>query len=328
MMKAFIKNISYYIPNKEITNDDISKLFPEWESEKILSKIGIAKRFVTDRDEFVSDIAVKSINQLIEETGINREDIDYLILCTQSPDHFLPATACIVQTKAKLSTHCAAVDINQGCSGYIYGLSLAKGLIVSNIAKNVILVTAETYSKHIHEKDKGNISLFGDASAATLISTDGDYEICNFSLGTDGDGAENLIVKNGAIKSKNDLDAENLENFLYMNGSEIFDFTSKAIPVLVQENLLKNSFAGEDVDTYIFHQANTFMLNFLRKKIKIPLDSFVIDMLHYGNTVSSTIPIAFKNAFKTRHRMNKVMLVGFGVGYSWGAVCLKKVNRD
>lgn len=322
-MKAFIKHISSYIPKKEITNEDISAAFPEWDSDKILNKIGIASRFITDSEEFVSDIAVKALNNLISEHRLDKSAIDYIIVCTQSPDHFLPTTACIVQEKAGLSTNCGAIDINQGCSGYIYGLSLAKGLILSETAKNVVLITAETYSKHIHKSDKGNISLFGDAAAATLISDSGILEIEKFSLGTDGKGAENLIVKNGAVKIKNSQKDEDMDNFLYMNGSEIFDFSSKRIPGLVNDNLEKNEFTKEEVDTFIFHQANTYMLNFLRKKIGIPSENFVIDMLHYGNTVSSTIPIALKNTLINNRDMKNIMLVGFGVGYSWGAVCLK-----
>ncbi|SFN48086.1 3-oxoacyl-[acyl-carrier-protein] synthase-3 [Chryseobacterium oleae] len=320
---AFIKHISTYIPENVISNEEISKKFPDWESDKILEKIGIRNRNITGEDEFTSDIAVKALNKLVEEYQIDKSTIDYLIVCTQSPDYFLPATACLVQSQAGLNTSCGAIDINQGCSGYIYGLSLANALIDSKMMKNVVLITAETYSKHIHENDKGNISLFGDAAAATLISEDGDFEILKFSVGTDGEGAKNLIVKNGAVRNKKTDSTEDKDNYLHMNGPKIFDFTSKAIPGLVEENLKINGFEKSDIDTYIFHQANTFMLDFLRKRINIPQENFVIDMLDYGNTVSSTIPIAFKNSFATRDSKN-VMLVGFGVGYSWGAVCLRK----
>lgn len=323
---AFIQHISTYIPEKVISNEEISKKFPDWDSDKILEKIGIRNRNITREDEFTSDIAVKALNSLIEEYQIDKSTIDYLIICTQSPDYFLPATACIVQSAAGLNTSCGAIDINQGCSGYIYGLSLANALVDARMMKNVVLITAETYSKHIHEDDKGNISLFGDAATATLISANGDYEILKFSVGTDGEGAKNLIVKNGAARNKKTEDKEDKDNYLHMNGPKIFDFTSKAIPGLVEENLKINGFEKSDIDTFIFHQANTFMLDFLRKRIKIPQENFVIDMLDYGNTVSSTIPIAFKNSFATRDSKN-VMLVGFGVGYSWGAVCLrKKIN--
>mgnify|MGYP003601516621 CR=1 FL=1 len=327
-MKSFIKAISTYIPSKKVSNQDISEQFPEWDSDKILNKIGIQSRNITSEDEYTSDIAVSAINNLFEEHKIDKNIIDFLIICTQSPDYFLPTTACIVQDKVGLKTSCGAIDINQGCSGYIYGLSLANALVASGTSKNVLLVTAETYSKHIHHTDKGNMSLFGDASTATLVSNEGEFEIGKFSLGTDGSGAENLMIKNGASKYQKTEDKNDMNNYLHMNGSEIFDFTSKSVPSLVEDNLLKNEISKDEIDTFIFHQANTFMLNFLRKKISIPTEKFVIDMLNYGNTVSSTIPLALKNSITNKRDMKNIMLVGFGVGYSWGAVCLKNTSND
>ncbi len=324
-MEAYIKCISYYLPANKLSNEDIATQFPEWDSEKIIQKIGIKNRSISSKDQFTSDIATEAINALCIEHKIDKSEIDYLIVCTQSPDYFLPTTACIVQNKAGLSTNCAAIDINQGCSGYIYGLSLAKGLVVSNIAKNVVLVTAEMYSKHMHENDKGNRSIFGDAATATLISNNGMYRIGEFLLGSDGSGFENLIVKNGAMKNRRSLDInEPNDNNLFMNGPEIFNFTAKAVPDLISKTLEKNNESIESIDNFIFHQANTFMLEYLRKKINIPKDKFLIDMEDYGNTVSSTIAIALKNRTDKFLEENKFLLAGFGVGYSWGAVVIYK----
>ena len=324
-MEAYIKCISYYLPANKLSNEDIATQFPEWDSEKIIQKIGIKNRSISSKDQFTSDIATESINALCIEHKIDKYKIYYLIVCTQSPDYFLPTTACIVQNKAGLSTNCAAIDINQGCSGYIYGLSLAKGLVVSNIAKNVVLVTAEMYSKHMHENDKGNRSIFGDAATATLISNNGMYRIGEFLLGSDGSGFENLIVKNGAMKNRRSLDInEPNDNNLFMNGPEIFNFTAKAVPDLISKTLEKNNESIESIDNFIFHQANTFMLEYLRKKINIPKDKFLIDMEDYGNTVSSTIAIALKNRTDKSLEENKFLLAGFGVGYSWGAVVIYK----
>lgn len=322
---AFIQHISTYIPSHKISNEEIAQRFPDWNSAQIFDKIGIKNRNRTAKDEFSSDIAVKALENLFSEVKIKKEDIDYLIVCTQSPDYFLPTTACLVQHRAGLPKTCGAIDINQGCSGYIYGLSLADALVSTGNFKNVVLVTAETYTKHIHKYDKGNLSLFGDAATATLISSSGRYKIGKFSLGTDGSGAENLIIKNGASKNPKTNDENDQDNFLYMNGKEIFNFTAKNIPGVVQENLNLNDVKLEDVDQFVFHQANTFMLNFLRKKIGIPEDKFVLEMENYGNTVSSTIPIAFKKIFDDKN--DQLMLVGFGVGYSWGAVCLERHSQ-
>ncbi|WP_339657184.1 ketoacyl-ACP synthase III [Flavobacterium frigidarium] len=324
-MEAYIKHISCYLPTGSLSNDEIATRFPEWDSEKIIQKIGVKSRNISDENQFTSDMATEAINKLCLEYKIDKASIDYLLVCTQTPDYYLPATACIVQNKAGLSTHCAAIDINQGCSGYIYGLSIAKGLVVANIAKNVILVTAEMYSKHIHPLDKGNLSIFGDAACATLISGEGSFRIGEFSLGSDGSGAENLIVKNGGMKGNKiaDNDVPN-DNYLYMNGPAIFNFTAKAVPELIDSTFQKNSENLDSINQFIFHQANTFMLEYLRKKITIPKEKFLIDMENYGNTVSSTIPIVLKNQIDSNSAQDKILLAGFGVGYSWGAVVIYK----
>ncbi|WP_255424402.1 3-oxoacyl-ACP synthase III family protein [Apibacter sp. HY039] len=325
MMKAYIKHISYYLPENKFTNQDIENLFPEWNNDKIISKIGVKSRRIAGKDQKVSDMAIEAIQNLCSEFQINKSEIDYLIICTQSPDYFLPATACIVQNKAGLPTSCGAIDINQGCSGYIYGLTLAKGLIISKVAKNVVLVTSEMYSKHIHPLDKGNRSIFGDAATATLISDNGEYEIGEFSLGGDGSGCENLMIKNGGMQNDKTGDTTfPSDDYLFMNGPEIFKFTAKVVPDLIFGTLAKNDESLDSVDQFLFHQANTYMLKYLKKLIKIPDNKFIIDMEDYGNTVSSTIPISLKNLITNNNHKEKILIAGFGVGYSWGAVCLYK----
>ena len=230
-----------------------------------------------------------------------------------------------------MPTTCGALDFNLGCSGYIYGLSLAKGLIMGGIAKNVLLLTGETYTKHLHPKDKGNRTIFGDAGSATLIAAEGFAEIGNFSLGTDGKGAENLMVRTGAFRYKsplNDLKFDEKANptssdYLFMNGSEIFNFTIDVVPSLVNDTLNKNELLKEDIDGYVFHQANAFMLNFLRKKLKIEEGQFHYYMSEVGNTVSATIPIVLCEELKENKLKGNLLLAGFGVGYSWGGCILK-----
>jgi 3-oxoacyl-[acyl-carrier-protein] synthase-3 len=233
-----------------------------------------------------------------------------------------------------LSKSIGALDFNLGCSGFVYGLSLAKGLIKAGIATEILFITAETYSKHLHKLDKGNRSIFGDGAAATLISS-ADYEgIGNFKLGTDGSGSQNLIIRNGGAKNNYKKDSKDFfdengfvrnDNYLFMNGPEIFNFTIENIPLLVNQTLLKNNLTIETVDYFILHQANKFMLDYLRKKMKIPEGKYYQNMLQTGNTVSATIPIALKDALdkKIIKKGNKVLLAGFGVGYSWGATVIE-----
>ena len=326
-MKTYIKALAYTLPENEITNEQLVKEFPEWSVDKIADKVGINTRFVASENETSSDLAVKAAEKLfLENPNINKEDIDFVLFCTQSPDYFLPTSACIIQNKLGLPTTCGALDFNLGCSGYIYGLSLAKGLVLGGIANNVLLLTGETYSKYLHPKDKGNRTIFGDAGSATLISTEGFAEIGNFSLGTDGKGAENLIVKTGGLRCKspmNDLAFDEKANptssdYLYMNGSEIFNFTIEAVPELVKNTLLKNNLTNDEIEGFVFHQANKFMLNFLRKKLKINEEKFHYYMSEVGNTVSSTVPIVLYEKLKNGELHGNILLGGFGVGYSWG----------
>ena len=329
-MNAYINAISYYLPEKVLTNEALVQEFPEWTVEKVAAKVGVTERHIAAENETAADMGVKASEKLFSEHSIDRNDIDFVLLCTQSPDYYLPTSACLIQERLGLRTNIGALDFNLGCSGFVYGLSLAKGLIAGGIAKNVLLITAETYSKHMHPSDKGNRTIFGDAAAATLVATEGFAEIGKFSLGTDGRGAENLIVKKGAMRqpdAKNDLQFDeagnpNSSDFLYMNGGEIFNFSSEAVPVLVAEVLEKNTLIPDDVQLYVFHQANKYMMNYLRKLIDIEPEKFYIYLEKVGNTVSSTIPIAMYEAQKEEKLKGNILLAGFGVGYSWGGVIL------
>jgi 3-oxoacyl-[acyl-carrier-protein] synthase-3 len=332
-MKAFLKGISYYLPDTVLSNEDLLKDFPEWSVEKVAAKIGISKRHIAAPGQTSSDMAVSAAELLFSEYKIDRSTIDFVLLCTQSPDYFLPTSSCVIQNRLGLRTDIGALDFNQGCSGFVYGLSLAKGLIYSGVSRNVLLLTAETYSKFIHERDKGNKTIFGDAAAATLISDSGFAEILDFSLGTDGRGAENLIVKSGGMRNRSEFGDMKFDeggnpvcsDNLFMNGTEIFNFTLESVPELTRKTLSVNKMVQEDVDLFVFHQANKYMLEFLRKKMKIEPEKFFYYLENVGNTVSSTIPIALKAASSDNkiRAGSSVLIAGFGVGYSWGGTILK-----
>lgn len=330
-MKAFIKAISYYLPNKILTNEELANEFPEWTVDKIANKVGIKQRHIAAADETASDMAFAAAEKLFYEHKINRNEIDFVILCTQSIDYHLPSSACILQKRLNLTTNCGAFDIDLGCSGYEYGLAVAKGLIITGIANNILFLTAETYTKYIHPKDKGNRTIFGDAATATLISNTGFAEIGNFSLGTDGTGAEDLIVKTGCSryphKKSDTIYDENgtviSSDNLFMNGKGIFDFTSDVVPPMINDTLLKNNIPLEKIDLVVFHQANKYMINYLRKLLDIDKQKFYLYLENVGNTVSSTIPIALYEAQKEEKLRGNVLIAGFGVGFSWGATVLK-----
>jgi len=332
-MKTYIKAISYYLPEKVLTNEEISKEFPEWSVAKINSKIGIKERRVSADDETASDLGVKAAEKLLKEYQIDKSTIDYLIFCTQSPDYFLPTTACVIQDRLELSTSIGAIDVNLGCSGFIFGLSLAKGMIMGGMANNVLLITAETYTKHIHPRDKGNRTIFGDGAAATLISTNGIAEVGNFSFGTDGKGAKNLIVKTGAFRNKqllNDLAYDEFGNpkssdYLSMDGAEIINFTLDRIPSIIAEVLKKNELEMNEIDLHVYHQPNKYISNLQKRKLRIPEEKYYCFYENVGNTVSSTIPIALKEAIDdgSIQKGSKILSVAQGLGYSWGGIVLK-----
>jgi 3-oxoacyl-[acyl-carrier-protein] synthase-3 len=327
-MNAAIKAIEYHLPEQVLTSAGLAAEFPGWTVDKIQSKTGIEERRIAAADEFASDLAVRAAEKLFAG-GIERDSIDALLYCTQSPDYFLPSTACILQDRLGLPTALAALDFNLGCSGYIYGLGLAGGLIQSGQAKRVLFITSETYSKFIHPGDRSVRTLFGDAAAATLVEGGESSGGLNgpFVYGTDGSGAQNLIVPAGGMRRPHtdhpevitdEAGNQRTENHLYMNGPEIFNFTLRIVPSTVDALLAKSGLALADVDLFVFHQANQYMLEHLRKRLGVPAEKFVVSMQKCGNTVSSTLPIALRMAQESgqlRAGM-KVMLLGFGVGYS------------
>lgn len=340
MRNSYLQFISYYLPEKTLSNEDLNRVFPEWSTEKILKKTGVGLRHIAASDETAVDMAEKAANGLLDGIGFDRSVIDFIILCTQSPDYFLPTSACILQDRLRLKDSCGAFDYNLGCSGYVYGLGIAKGLIESGQAENVLLLTSESYTKYLHPEDKSCRTIFGDGASASLITSNKavgglNARIGNLSYRTIGSHFRSLIVENGCSRqcvrghAEDVRDADNnfVKNpdYLFMDGREIFEFSAHAVPEVMNENLQKNNLSSDDVDLFVLHQANAYMLNYVRMRTKIPSGKFVVDLANQGNTVSSTIPIALKNHIQDSPlpEGSKMMLCGFGVGLSVGAVILE-----
>ena len=333
-MKTILRSIEYELPENILTNDQLAEAYPEWSSEKVLQKTGIAERHIAAVNECASDLAVEAASKLFASGVCTPDSIDFILFCTQSADYYLPTTACSIQQRLDIPKSAGALDFNLGCSGYVYGLGLAKGLIETEQAENVLLLTADTYSKYIHPQDRGVRTLFGDAGSATLIQRGAidsaiPGALNHFVYGTDGAGAENLIVKTGGSRQRRSANEQDkvdelavfrAEDHLYMNGPEIFNFTLQVIPQCMKQILAKAHLELEEIDLFVFHQANAFILENLRKRLKIPSEKFQITMHHCGNTVSSSIPIALYHAMQEGKLKKgaKVLLLGFGVGYSWG----------
>jgi 3-oxoacyl-[acyl-carrier-protein] synthase III len=332
---AVIRSIEYHLPATTVTNQQLAAVFPEWSAEAILAKTGIGQRQVAAPDECASDLAVAAARKLFTSGACAPDDVDFLLFCTQCPDYIVPATACLLQDRLGLPTRAGALDFTLGCSGYVYGLSLAKGLVETGQARNVLFLTADTMTKRLHPKDRGMHTLLGDGAAATLIQARREPPpnrrpwIGPFMFGTDGKGSEHLNVRGGAMRRQaKDASADNAEwpslDHVYMNGPEVYTFTLQVVPQAVTELLMRSELTLDEVDLFVFHQANGYMLEAIRHKLKIPTDRFVISMRDTGNTAASSIPIALKDAC-VRGQLRpglRVMLVSFGAGYSLSATLI------
>ncbi|MCY2930926.1 MAG: ketoacyl-ACP synthase III [Planctomycetota bacterium] len=333
-MKRFasVTSVAYHLPETILTNEDLVREYPDWTVEKIFDKTGIRQRHVAAEGETALDLGEKAARKLLERSACPPDQIDALLLCTQTPDYALPPTACILQARLGLPTTVAAFDFNLGCSGFVYGLSIAKGLIETGQAKKCLLVTAETYSKWLDANDWSVRTIFGDGAAAALVERidcpDEREPIGPFVFGTDGSGFKRLIVHSsgarGIGEAKGSLPEGRRPDRLFMDGAEIFAFTTRSVPQAVNALLAKAGMTLEQVDLFVFHQANAYMLEHLRKRLKIPQEKFVLAMAECGNTVSASIPIALKDSLDAgvlKPGM-RIALVGFGVGYSWAAAIL------
>jgi 3-oxoacyl-[acyl-carrier-protein] synthase-3 len=324
---ATIGPIAVHFPARVETNAELKAAYPGWDMDLIAEKTGILQRYVAAENETASDLAVEACEKLFAETGIDRASIDFLLYCTQTPDYPLPTTSCLIQQRLGLPTHCGALDFNLGCSGFVYGLGLADGLIQSGSAKRVLLVTAETYSKYIAPDDRSIRTIFSDAAAATLVEVAEQRSLFGFRYGTDGRGADTLLVADGGARCEPDRirprHRKRWNSRLYMDGPSLINFTVDAVPRLVAEILASEKFTDDDIHSYLMHQATRKMLEQLQQRMELDEARLPIELAHCGNTVSATLPILIHDlrAGGKLPEQSLNMLVGFGVGWSW-AGCL------
>lgn len=334
---SFIKSISYYLPETVFTNDDFYEEFPEAKAnQESLSKIGVKQRHIVGKEELASDMAVKSVQKLFTEHNVDPGSIDFLLFCAQEFDYFTPTTACSIQHRLNLPLSCGALDFNLGCSGFVYGLSMAKGLIESVGLKNVLLLTSSSLTRKLHPKDRSSRYLFGDGACATLIgSGSAESSIDQFVFGTDGKNAEKIMVKDGGARYpitsqsfeeiKDDYGNITAAAYIDMKGMPVFSFSTKIVPSIISEVLHKHGKQIDDVDLFIFHQANLFIIETVRKKMNLDEARVFNYMENVGNTVSSSIPIALYEAIKCGRakKGDCILLAGFGVGLSWAGTLIK-----
>ncbi len=302
-----IEHISTYLPVNRVSNLTRLEKFDVKESF-IHDKIGMVELALKDSQDDTSDLCVKAVNQLLIEKGEILADIECLIVCTQNPDDYgLPHTSAIVHGKLDLPSRCACFDISLGCSGYVYGLSVAKGFMEVNGYKKGLLITADPYSKVIDPEDRNTSMLFGDSATATLMSARPAWQIGKFVFGTDGSRQAALRVRAEDRKFE-------------MAGRAVLDFCANIVPENIRSTLKLNNFQLADIDKLILHQGSKFIVDLIIKRLKIESEKVPFRATDYGNTVSSSIPMILAE----EREAQSLLLSGFGVGVSWGSVVLMR----
>ena len=256
-----------------------------------------------------SDLCVKAYKNLLDKIDLDKNDIDCCIVVTQNPDFNIPHTSAIVHGKLDFPHECACFDISLGCSGYVYGLSNIISFMQSNNLKNGLLFTADPYSDIIDKDDKNTALLFGDGATVTYINNEAKFVPKDFRFGTDGSGYKELLCNEK----------------LYMNGRAVFNFTATTIPKHIHKILEQNNLEDQDIDKYILHQGSKYIVDTIRKRLKVSEDKVPFDMYEYGNTVSSSIPIILEKEMQ-KDQNKKLVISGFGVGLSWASAILEKIK--
>lgn len=322
------------IPERQSVVSDIASIFGEETAQKISDATGVRSRHIVDETICTSDLCVPAAKQLLEELDWSPETVSLIIFVSQTPDYVLPATAASIHGRLGLSKNCSAFDINLGCSGFVYGLWTIAQLMGSGMFNRTLLLVGDTSSHLVSDQDRSAIPLFGDAAAVVALEKDNIVDPMHFDLGTDGNGVEHLIVPAGGCRTPySEVTSQKIEdkngnirsqNNLYMNGTEIFTFTLREVPPMLRRVLEIAEWTLDDVDSFVFHQANLFILNYLIKRMKLDNTKVPTSIEDFGNTSSASIPLtmSYKLSERLTNDTSKLVLAGFGVGFSWAAVTL------
>ncbi len=328
-----IRGVVCAVPGEPHNVEEFGGAFDPGEVQKIKATVGLREVYRVQSGQTAGDLCTEAANALLDDLGWAKDSVDGLIVITQCPDYVCPATACAIHGKLGLSPSTFAYDVNLGCSGYVYGLWMASQAVASGVAKRVLLLAGDTLSRVLSPEDKSVAMLFGDAGTATALEFDASASVMSYVLGSDGAGYENLIIPAGGfrmrpineafVRTKGKDGAVRSPMDLYMDGFAIFNFTLQRVGPLVKDTLALHGWVTEQVDGFLFHQANGFMLNTLMRKLKLPVDRVPINIGKYGNTSISSIPLLLADDFSARLRGDApqhLLLAAFGIGYSWAAM--------
>ncbi len=331
---ARLQSIAVAVPDRVVTNAELAAAHPEWRMSEVALRSGVESRRWCEPGETALDLGVTASQRLLAQAGLDPSDIDAVLFCTQTPDFVMPANACLLQARLGLPTSTPTIDFTHACSGFVYGLYLAKALVESASARRVLFVTAESYSKWFNANDRGPATLFGDGAAAALVS-EGPEGISPVALGTDGKGAGIFCVPAGGARRPRSAESaveradpygnrRTPENLL-MDGAAVLAFVGRVIPEFVRRFMAESGETWDTIDLVVFHQGSRLALESLAERLQIPREKVFTNLESVGNTVSASIPIALWDAHaagRLRPGM-RVLLVGFGVGMSWGACTIR-----
>jgi 3-oxoacyl-[acyl-carrier-protein] synthase-3 len=326
-MAVYLRAIAYDLPVSVVSNSDMINGEIGWSSDKIRDKTGIESRHVLGQGETHSDLALTVCKKLFEKFSIGTSEIDVILYCTQSPDYFLPSNACMLQNQLGVPRTAGCFDFNLGCSGFTYGLWLSQSIIQSGNGRNVLLVVGDAYSRYCEESPLNIKCLFGDGVGAAVISKDpisALADIVHTTVGTDGSGWEQLVVKGGAGRSAAYGPERASPAYLSMNGPEVFSFALRNTKPAIMELLGVIGWSFDSVDKFLLHQANRFMIDKLRLSLGVSVDQVPVEISDVGNTVSATLPILICRSHEKGLLISgkRYVLAGFGVGFSWGNTAL------
>ncbi|WP_244969230.1 beta-ketoacyl-ACP synthase III [Tissierella praeacuta] len=325
-----ISGVGSYVPEKVVTNNDLSKIV-ETSDEWIIERTGIHERRIASDNMATSDMATIAAKNALEDANIKSKDIDLIIVATVTSDHAFPSTACIIQKNIG-AVNAAAFDINVGCSGFVYGLSIGESFIKSGMYKKVLVIGAETLSKIVDWGDRNICVLFGDgAGACVLEKCEEGFGILSIELGSDGNNGEVLTQPAGGSRIPASIDTiESKLHFIKMDGKEVFKFAVRVMEKTSINTLKKANLELNDLDFLIPHQANMRIIDAAAKKLKLEKDKICVNLNKYGNMSSASIPVALNEAVKDNRikKGDNILLVAFGAGLTWASMVIRWSRRD
>ena len=332
MKKIFvgISGIGSYLPEKILTNDELSKMV-DTSNEWIVERTGIEQRRIVEESQATSDLAIEAGIRALENASVTPEEIDLIIVASSTPDYIFPSTACIVQHKIN-ATKAAAFDMNVACSGFVYAMATGANFISSGAYKKVLVIGAEAFSRIMNWEDRNTCVLFGDgAGAVVLEECDQDFGILSYDLGSDGENGDVLIVPAGGSRTPASANTVNDKlHSVQMDGKAVFKFAVKTMGKSTIKALEKAGLKIEDLDFLVPHQANTRIIDSSMKKLNLSKEKVYTNLNKYGNTSSASVPIALDEAVKEGRikKGDNIALVAFGAGLSWASIVMKWNRGD